>query len=246
MHERTRPLLAALSFLTAVPVARGTALGAHDLRRAAALFPVVGALIGATVATIAWGAAQVLPPFAAAILGVASGVVATAALHLDGLGDVADGVGASFGGRDPVEAMRDPRLGTFGVAGVALDLLLKAALLSALVGAGFPWPVVAAGAISRAAPVAVAWRLPYAGGGTGGWTDGIGGGSAAAAIVVALAIAIPCAGPATPAMALAVGVVAIGLGSWSRRRLGGATGDVFGACIELGETLALVTAVAVG
>ena len=65
------------------------------------LFPVVGAAVGALVATVAWGAAQVLPPFAAAILGVASGVAATAALHLDGLGDVADGIGASLGGRDP-------------------------------------------------------------------------------------------------------------------------------------------------
>ena len=80
-----------------------------------------------------------LPTFAAAILGVASGVAATAALHLDGLGDVADGIGASLGGREPREAMRDPRLGTFGIAAVALDLLLKASLLSALVVAGFPW-----------------------------------------------------------------------------------------------------------
>ena len=153
MRERTRPLLAALSFLTAVPVARGTVLGTPDLRRAAVLFPVVGGAVGAFVATIVWGAAHLVPPFAAAVLGVAGGVAATAALHLDGLGDVADGVGASLGGREPAEAMRDPRLGTFGVAAVTLDLLLKAAVLSALVEAGFPWPVVAAGAISRVAPM---------------------------------------------------------------------------------------------
>ena len=175
MSEHARSL-AALSFLTAVPVARGTVLGTPDLRRAAVLFPVVGGAVGAFVATIVWGAAHLVPPFAAAVLGVASGVAATAALHLDGLGDVADGVGASLGGREPAEAMRDPRLGTFGVAAVALDLLLKAAVLSALVEAGFPWPVVAAGAISRVAPIAIAWRLPYRGGGTGTWTDGIGSG----------------------------------------------------------------------
>ena len=244
MRERTRPLLAALSFLTAVPVARGTVLGATDLRRAAALFPVVGGAVGAFVATIVWGAAQIVPPFAAAVLGVAGGVAATAALHLDGLGDVADGVGASLGGRDPAEAMRDPRLGTFGVAAVALDLLVKAAVLSSLVEAGFPWPVVAAGAISRVAPIAIAWRLPYRGGGTGTWTDRIGAGAAASASIVGLAIAIPCAGFATPAMVVAVAAVAIVLGSWSARRLGGTTGDVLGACIELGETFALLAALA--
>ena len=109
MRERTRPLLAALSFLTAVPVARERVLETPDLRRAAALFPVVGGAVGAFVATIVWGAAHLVPPFAAAVLGVAGGVAATAALHLDGLGDVADGVGASLGGRDPAEAMRGVR-----------------------------------------------------------------------------------------------------------------------------------------
>lgn len=208
------------------------------------LFPLVGAVVGALVATVTWAAAQVLPTFAAAILGVASGVAATAALHLDGLGDVADGIGASLGGRDPREAMRDPRLGTFGVAAVALDLLLKSSLLSALVLAGFPWEVVAAGSISRVAPIAMAWRLPYLGGGSGGWTDGIGSGALQAALFIGLAISIPCAGLETPAMVLAVAVVAIVLGRWSRRRLGGATGDVFGATIELGETFALVAALA--
>jgi adenosylcobinamide-GDP ribazoletransferase len=237
MGEPTRPLVAALSFLTAFPVARGAEIDGRDLRRGAVLFPLVGAVVGALVATVAWGAGQVLPPFAAAILGVASGVVATAALHLDGLGDVADGIGASLGGRDPREAMRDPRLGTFGVAAVALDLLLKSSLLSALVVAGWPWEVVAAGSISRVAPIAIAWRLRYLGAGTGGWTDRIGGGTAAAALVIGLAISIPCAG-------LATAVVAIVLGRWSRRRLGGTTGDVFGAIIELGETFALVAALA--
>ena len=244
MRERTRPFLAALSFLTAVPVARAALPDATDLRRAAVLFPIVGAAVGALIATVAWGASQVLPPFAAAIAGVASGVAVTAALHLDGLGDVADGVGASLGGRDPTEAMRDPRLGTFGVATVTLDLLLRSSLLSGLVVAGFPWEVVAAASISRVAPIAIAWRLPYRGGGTGTWTDGIGGRALAATSVIGVAIAIPCAGFATPTMVLAVAVVAILLGAWSRRRLGGVTGDVFGAAIELGETFALAAALA--
>ena len=155
MRERTRPFLAALSFLTAVPVGRSMGLGAQDLRRAAVLFPIVGAAVGASVGIVAWGAAQVLPPLPAGVLGVASGVGLTAALHLDGLGDVADGIGASVGGRDPTEAMRDPRLGTFGVATVALDLLLKSSLLAALVVTSFPWELVAAGSISRVAPIAM-------------------------------------------------------------------------------------------
>jgi len=238
-------VLAALSFLSSVPVGRGVELSERDLRRGAALFPVVGGAIGALVALVAWGSAHVLPAFAAAVLGVATGVAATAALHLDGLGDVADGIGASLAGGDPAEAMRDPRLGTFGIAAIVLDLLLKVSLLSALVVTGFPWPVVAAGALSRLAPVAMAWRLPYAGGGTGTWTSGIGSGVVLIAVVFALAIAIPSAGMATVWMAVAIAAASGLVGWWSIRRLGGITGDGFGAAIELGETLAIAVAVAV-
>lgn len=245
MSDRTRPVRAALSFLTAFPVGRGVELGERDLRRGATLFPAVGAAIGALMALVAWGSAQVLPSFAAAVLGVASGVAATAALHLDGLGDVADGIGASLAGGDPAEGMRDPRLGTFGVAAIALDLLLKVSLLSAMLASGFPWAVAAAGALSRVAPVALAWRLPYAGGGTGTWTSHIGSPPVLLASVVALAIAIPGAGISTVGMVAAVATASALVGWWSSRRLGGITGDAFGAAIELGETLAIAVAVAV-
>jgi adenosylcobinamide-GDP ribazoletransferase len=245
MSERPRPVLAALSFLTAVPVGRRVELGERDLRSGAALFPAVGGAIGALVAVVAWGSVQVLPAFAAAALGVASGVAATAALHLDGLGDVADGVGASLAGGDPREAMRDPRLGTFGIAAISVDLLLKVSLLSALLVTGFPWPVVAAGALPRVAPVAMAWRLPYAGGGTGTWTNHIGSAPVVLASVVAIAIAIPSAGMSTLGMVPSVAICATVVGWWSTQRLGGITGDGIGAAIELGETLAIAVAVAV-
>lgn len=245
MSDRTRPVRAALSFLSAVPVGRGAELGERDLRRGAGLFPVVGGAIGALVALVAWGSAHVLPAFAAAVLGVASGVAATAALHLDGLGDVADGVGASLAGGDPAEAMRDPRLGTFGIAAVALDLLLKSSLVSALVVTGFPWAVVAAGALSRVAPVALARRLRYAGAGTGSWTSDIGTVPVVVASLVALAIAVPSTGLATLWMVAAVAAASALVGWWSMRRLGGITGDGFGAAIDLGETVALLAAVAV-
>ncbi len=244
MRERIRPVLAALSFLSAVPVGRAVELGPHDLRRSAALLPAVGAVVGALVALVAWGSAQVLPASVAAVLGIAAGVAVTAALHLDGLADVGDGIGASLAGRDPAHAMRDPRLGTFGFAAVVLDLLLRTSTLSALVVTGFPWPVIAAGALSRVAPVAMASRLRYAGGGSGTWTVGIGSRTVAIASLIALAIAIPSAGIATIGMIVAVAVASSLIGWWSNRHLGGATGDVFGGAIELGETLALVAALA--
>ncbi len=194
----------------------------------------------------AWGAAFVVPAFAAAVLGVACGAAVTAAIHLDGLGDIADGIGASLTGRDPREAMHDPRLGTFGVVTVALDLLLKASLISALVGEGFPWAVVAAGALSRLAPVLLAGRSPYTGAGTGGWTEGLDTRTRSIAAVLALAIAVPCVGWTTLGMVAVVAIGAAPVVWWSNRHLGGLTGDGFGAATELADVGSLLVAVGLG
>ena len=56
-------------------VGRVVELGPRDLRRGATLLPAVGAVVGALVAFVAWGSAQVLPPFVAAVLGIAAGVL---------------------------------------------------------------------------------------------------------------------------------------------------------------------------
>ena len=239
-----RPALAALSFLTAVPVARRVELGVRDLERGAVLFPVVGAAVGLLVASTAWLAARALPPTPSAIVGVAIGVAVTAAFHLDGLGDVADGIGAALTGRPVADVMRDPRLGTFGVAAVALHLLLKVSLVAVLVAGGFPWEIVAAGAIARVAPIALAWRLPYAGSGTGAWIGRVRAWTVGAATLIALAVTVPTARLSTIGMLVVMALVSLGLGRWSHVRLGGVTGDVFGAAAELSETLAIAAAVA--
>jgi adenosylcobinamide-GDP ribazoletransferase len=248
VRDGLRSAVAAVTFLTAIPLGRITEVGSRDLRGGLVLFPVVGALIGALTATIAWGAALVMPSLPAAVLGVASGVIVTAAMHLDGLADTADGVGAALAGRDPSAVMHDPRVGTFGSAALSLDLLLKVSVLSALLaGPRFPVEAIAAGALGRAAAIALAAAFPYAGttAGAGGWMQGLGRGPALVGITMTSAIGILAVGSAFGAMvAAALGVAAI-IGGWSRRRLGGVTGDTLGAAAELTETLALAAALAV-
>jgi adenosylcobinamide-GDP ribazoletransferase len=84
---------AAVSFLTRVPVGRHLALDAADVGRGAALFPLVGAGIGAAVGLVAVGLDAVLPPFLAAALAVAVEALLTGAIHLDALADTADALG---------------------------------------------------------------------------------------------------------------------------------------------------------
>ena len=248
VREGFRSAVAAVTFLTVIPLGRSTEVGTRDLRGGLVLFPAVGGLIGALMAATAWAAALVIPSLAAAVLGVAAGVIVTAAMHLDGLADTADGVGAALAGRDPAGVMHDPRLGTFGGAALTLDLVLKVSVLSALVaGPRFPVEVIAAGALARAVAIALVTAFPYAGttAGAGGWTRGIGRGPAFVGIVTALAIGVLTVGWAFGAMAASALVVAGVVGRWSSRRLGGVTGDTLGAAAELTETLALTAVLAV-
>lgn len=248
VRDAVRSAVAAVTFLTAVPIGRRARVGARDLRAGLLAFPVVGAMVGAVMASIAWGAAFVLPSLPAAVLGVGAAVVLTGAMHLDGLADTADGVGAALSKRDPSAAMHDPRLGTFGGAALALDLLLRISVLSALVvGPRFPMEAIAAGALGRAAAIALVAALPYAGvgSGAGGWTRGVGLGRCLVAIALASVIGFVAVGRGFGAMAVAGGIAAVVVGRWSNRRLGGVTGDTLGATAELAETLALAAILAI-
>lgn len=243
-----RSAVAAVTFLTAIPLGRSTDVAGRDLRGGLVLFPVIGAVIGALMAATAWAAALVMPPLPAAVLGVAAGTIVTAAIHLDGLADTADGVGAALAGRDPAEVMHDPRLGTFGGAALAFDVLLKVSVLSGLAaGPRFPVEAIAAGALARAAAIALIATFPYAGSssGAGDWTRSVTVGRCLVGVAVACAIAILAAGWAFAAMAGACLIVTVVVGRWSRHRLGGVTGDTLGAAAELTETLALTVALAV-
>jgi adenosylcobinamide-GDP ribazoletransferase len=248
VREGVRSAVAAVTFLTAVPIGRRTGIGARELRRGTVFFPLVGAAVGAVTAGVAWVAALALPPLPAAVLGVAGGAALTGAMHLDGLADTADGVGAALSGGDPSAAMHDPRLGVFGGVAIALDLLLKVSVLSALVaGPRFPFDVIAAGALGRAAAIVALGTAPYAGGasGTGAWTRGIGLGRCLVAVAVGSAVGLVTAGFAFGAMVIAGAIAVALIRRWSRQHLGGMTGDTLGATIELSETVALVAALAV-
>ena len=241
-----RAAAGAVTFLTRLPLGGRVALEAADVARGAALFPLVGAAVGALGGGIAVLLHPRVPGLVAAAVAVAGCVVVTGAMHVDALADTAD----ALGGRTRDEAlaiMRDSRLGTFGVSAVVLDLLVKAAAVAALLDrGGAVRALVAAGALSRGAspPLAAVLAYPRAGGGPGSVLAGrVGAPAAAVAVAFAVAAAAAVAGTSGLAMAAAVAVSTFALAMLYRRWLGGATGDCLGAATEVGETLALVVAV---
>jgi len=239
-----RGLAAAVAFLTRFPVGRWLDLDAADVARGGALFPLVGAGIGAVVGGVTQGLADPLTPLLAAVVGLAAGAVLTGVLHLDGLADTADAFGASTRER-ALEIMRDHAIGAYGAVALVLDLGAKAAALAVLADRHEVLRyAVCAAAASRTVPVVLSAVLPYArpDGGTGNALGGAGRVRVAVALVLGAGVCVVLGAPIALAAAAGAALVA---GLAARRALGGVTGDVLGAAAEVAEVAALVLAVAV-
>jgi adenosylcobinamide-GDP ribazoletransferase len=245
MSEALRPAVAAVSFLTRVPLGRWVHVEANDVARGAWLFPVVGGIVGGAAGLLADVTAGWLPSLAAGALAVGAAALLTGALHLDALADTAD----ALGGRSPehaLEIMRDHAIGAYGATAVAVVCLLDAAVLGALAETDDAALVgVAAGAAGRAAMLPLGFALPYArsGEGQGRLLDGVGGVTVVLGVGIALVLALP-AGTAGLCAAGAAAIAALGLSLVARAKFGGVTGDVLGATAKLAETTALIAAAA--
>ncbi len=241
-----RPALAAVTFLTRIPVPRGAQIDARDVARGAFLFPVVGGIVGGLAGLLADVAGERIPVLAAGALAVGVAALLTGALHFDALADTADALGARD--RDHALAiMRDHALGAFGALALIVVCLLDAALIGSLAATRDAALVgLAAGAAGRAAMLVPALVLPYARSeeGQGRLLAGLGVVAVAAAGALAFLLALP-AGWAGVAGVGAAGVVALGCTLAARRWFGGMTGDVLGATAKLAETSALLAAVVV-
>ena len=235
-----RSLRAAVSFLTVLPVANAD--GSPGARLGRAYFPAVGALIGlvAAIALVLTEAATT--PLLGAAAAVAVLAMLTGAIHLDGLADSADGLLGRGDAARRLEVMRDPRLGSYGVAAIVVLLLLEVATLSSMAPVRAGVALVVAGAMSRLATLAVIGFVPYvrtSGLGVAAWDArhrflDLGIGLASTAIVCVLdwrraLVAVPV-----------VALVTLSLAVLARRRIGGATGDVCGAAAELAQLAVLL------
>ncbi len=232
-----KPLVLALSFLTRLPMPHVEADEA-DFAAAIRLYPVAGLVIGAIVVG-AMRLGAIVDPWAGALVALIAWVWVTGALHLDGLADLSDGLGAAHGDRSRLLAvMADPHIGSFGVVTLVMQLLAKLVLLHALPLAA--WPIVALiPAAARVGPLIWARVLPpLRPGGLGALVSR----AVRPFDMIAWIMVVLLLGLAYPPLVTAP-LVIVALSLWFRRKLGGVTGDVHGAGIELTETALLLAAV---
>jgi adenosylcobinamide-GDP ribazoletransferase len=235
---------AALSFLTRLPIGARLGVGAEDLGRAVPVFPLVGAALGTAVGAAASVLSGPCPALVAASIALALGVIATGAIHLDGLADTADALGA--GSREErLRILRDPRIGSYGATAVALLLLVESASLAELaMHANIP-AVAAAFALSRAVAPGLGCVLRYArqGGGLGrSLTDGGGRARGVASALIACGIACALTPHRAPSLIATAALCWLGMLILCRRRFGGVTGDTLGAAIAVTEAACLAVA----
>jgi adenosylcobinamide-GDP ribazoletransferase len=211
-----------------------------------AYYPFVGAVVGGILAGLAallhWlGLTDSVPLLATAIVLAAWGGL-TGGLHLDGWADCCDALFVPVDRERRLEIMKDPRIGGFGAVGLVLLLLAKfAALQGVLVGPHPLLALVAVAAMGRWAAVVAAYAYPSAR--PGGMGDHFRRGLTWRGLTVATIVAFAAAAPLLlwGVVVWAAATVACLLFSLlATSRLGGLTGDAYGAIVELAETLALV------
>jgi adenosylcobinamide-GDP ribazoletransferase len=239
-------LLVAWTFLTALPVPLWRAPTAAERGAAVAWYPFVGLILGGIVALVDCGLRQsALSAPVVGVLLVALLAFLTGFLHLDGLVDTCDAVFATRSREERLAIAHDPRAGAFGVVGVVLVLLLKVALLAGPLGAHRTAVLVCFPSLARSVMSAAVIMLPSArdGEGMGGsvkaharpWMLGV---AAAIALIPTVALLRWHALAIMPGAILGGGGVAL----LALRRLGGTTGDVYGAICECAEIGALLAA----
>jgi adenosylcobinamide-GDP ribazoletransferase len=230
----------ALQFLTVIQVPFKKDPEAKEIASSLVFFPVVGLLIGAFVFLLNWGLGELFSGAVTAALTLLLWVLVSGALHLDGLADTCDGLAGGTPERR-LEIMKDSHTGAFGVAGMCLLLLVKFAALVSL--SVWNWETL------MLAPLLGSWAMvlaitvfPYA--------RNIGAGHAfkqgatvlrlLIASIITLAAAILLAGWwGVIAMAITC-LITLLAGAFFKSRLGGLTGDTYGAVKEVNETLVLI------
>jgi len=238
-------IFCALSLLTILPVPSHWLGLRRPAARAMAAYPLVGLCLGVALTLVSNLLQAVLPPLVAAVLIVVTWAVLTGGLHLDGWADCCDALPATVSRERRLEILKDPRLGSFGGIGLVLLLMCKFAAVASLPHGSTAQVAVLilAPTLGRWAIVNVAAVFPLA------RPDGMAahfraGLSRRELTWVTLTAALVCGvvGWGGLLAFVASALTAALMGRWATSRLGGLTGDVYGATCELVEAAVLVLA----
>jgi adenosylcobinamide-GDP ribazoletransferase len=233
----------ALGFLTIIPSPQHAKISQEDFGHSLIYFPLVGLILGLLLFGLDKLLGLILPLQVVNILLIIALLILTGALHLDGFVDTCDGVASSVSPSERIEIMSDSRAGSFGVAGACCLLLLKYFSLAAIPLPSRTAALILMPLLSRWVVVYPILSFPYA-----KKTPGLGQlfkqGSNWQGVAIATSIALASSLAVVEwwgaALMATLWLLVFGVATFLHRRLGGLTGDTYGAIIELSEVFVLI------
>lgn len=234
--------LAALRFLTTIPLPWVREVRPEELGRSTGYFPVVGIIIGLILVGLSWLFGLFLPSPLVYVLLVVSSVVISGAIHLDGFVDTCDGIAGHKTPEERWQVMSDSRVGGFGIIGVVLLLLVKYVALDNVPPALLMLTLVLMPMIGRWAMVYAIFAYPYA--------KPLGLGVVVKqgtrwpkflmATLITLVVAYVLARLMGVAIMLGIWIIAMVMAGYFKRKFSGLTGDTYGAINEVAEVSVLI------
>jgi adenosylcobinamide-GDP ribazoletransferase len=244
--KATRSFIAALGFLTRLPVSK-VGFGGNDISSGLWAFPIVGLIIGLLLSLSS------IPIYLFVPLPLASGILLvmwiwiTGGLHIDGFIDCCDALFSTKPWKDRLEIMKDVAAGSFGVTGAVLFLIIKYGALASIRPDALLVILPMAAVAGRSAMLFVIYRFPYAREtGIGKiMKEHVGIREHLVSFLLLFGVAVafifsPCPFYLGFASIVAAFVFCEIFGFWVMKRIPGFTGDVYGATCELVEALILV------
>jgi adenosylcobinamide-GDP ribazoletransferase len=234
--------LSAVQFLTRVPVPTPS-YSADSLARSVKFFPVVGLLVGASAALGHLLLAPHWPRVVVAFLVLTYLCLITGLIHEDGLADAADGFGGGWNREQILLIMRDSRIGSYGAAALTLSLVSRVLLLSSLPLALVPQYLIASRVLGQWTTLPLSFYVSSARAQSDDQPDGQGAriariksrGSLVVGTVFSFAVVIALL-RARAAFAIGAAIVVTFVsGIYFQKRIGGVTGDCFGATNQIAE-----------
>jgi adenosylcobinamide-GDP ribazoletransferase len=231
--------VAALQFLTIWPWPRRATRSSEEIGSSAIFFPVVGLLLGSVLALLDLVVGTFASPGVTAVLVVALLAWLTRGLHLDGLADTFDGLGAGGDRERMLRIMDDSHTGAFGLIAIVIVLFLKIHALESI-ETGRWRALLTAPILARWAMALLAYRSQPAKPGLGAaFLEYLNGKHVLIATIITLILVGALLGGVAIALAVWVALLSFVSKQYFHRRLGGITGDTFGALGELSEASVL-------
>lgn len=234
--------LAALEFLTVIPSPLRREATPKEIGRSVVYFPLIGLGLGGVLYGLDRLFALFLPMALGSALVIVALILLTGANHLDGFIDTCDGMAAGRSPQRRLEIMRDSRAGGFGVVGACCLLLVKCISLIFVPAAFRMAALLLMPVLSRWAMVYAIFAYPSARREGMGQTfkEQANWQRMSIATLIALAISVLLLKLWGLALMAGVWLVAIIMAIFLKRRLGGLTGDTYGAINEVIEVLVLI------